>query len=53
MYTMSSSDFTVHTSECDAVGSGMPISSLPDEVQSLDDLDCDCWDVFDSFEEIE
>lgn len=53
MYTMSSDDFTMHTSDCDAVGGGMPVSSLPDEVTSLDDLDCECWSGFDSFDEIE
>ncbi|SFR33376.1 hypothetical protein [Halogeometricum limi] len=52
MYTMSTSDFSVHTRDCDEVGSGMPISDLPDEVTSLDDLECECWSGFDSFEEI-
>ncbi|MDS0295891.1 hypothetical protein [Halogeometricum luteum] len=53
MYTMSSDDFTMHTSDCETVGGGMPVSSLPDEVTSLDDLDCECWDAFDSFDEVE
>lgn len=53
MYTMSTDDFTVHTRECDEAGGGMPISDLPDEVTSLDDLECYCWDGFDSLDEIE
>lgn len=53
MFTMSTDDFTVHTQECPAVDDGMPISDLPDEVDSIDDLDCDCWTEFDSLDEIE
>jgi len=53
MYTMSTDDFSVHTQECDTVDDGMPISDLPDEVTSIDDLECGCWDGFGSLEEIE
>jgi hypothetical protein len=31
----------------------MPISDLPDEVESIDDLDCGCWAEFESLDEIE
>ncbi|WP_410767273.1 hypothetical protein [Haloferax sp. DFSO60] len=48
---MSSDDFSVHTKACEEV-SGMSLSSLPDEVTSLDDLACECWEKFDSFEDI-
>ncbi len=30
----------------------MPLSDLPDEVNSLDDLDCDCWNEYDSLTEV-
>jgi len=53
MYTMSTDDFSVHTQECDTVADGMPISDLPDEVTSVDDLECHCWDGFDSLDDIE
>ncbi len=53
MYTMSSDDFSVHLRECDEVGSGIPLTSLPDEVTSLDDLPCACWDKFESLDEVE
>ncbi|ELZ96194.1 MULTISPECIES: hypothetical protein [Haloferax] len=53
MYTMSSDDFSVHQRDCDEAGSGIPITSLPDEVTSLDDLPCSCWDEVDSFDDLE
>jgi hypothetical protein len=49
---MSREDFSVHTEECDIVGDAMPITSLPDEVNSMEDLDCECWNPYDSIEEI-
>jgi len=49
---MSSDDFSIHTEECDQVGDGMPITSLPDEVTSIVDLDCECWSGFDSHAEV-
>lgn len=49
---MSSEDFSLHTEDCDNFGDGMPISSLPDEVTAIDDLDCDCWSGFDSLNDI-
>lgn len=52
MFQMSSSDFTVHTGECERVDGGVPLTSLPDEVTSLDDLECPCWERFDSFDDI-
>jgi len=52
MPVMSSDDFSVHTEECDQAADGMPLSDLPDEVTSIDDLECDCWDAFDSIAEI-
>jgi hypothetical protein len=52
MPIMSSDDFSVHTDDCEEVGDGMPISDLPDEVNSIDDLDCECWSEFDSLAEI-
>ncbi|RKS83344.1 hypothetical protein BDK61_2691 [Haloarcula quadrata] len=51
MPIMSSDDFSLHTDECEQVGDGMPTSNLPDEVTSIDDLECDCWKQFDSLEE--
>lgn len=53
MPIMSSDDFSIHTEDCEDVGDGMPISDLPDEVNSIDDLDCECWSEFDSLDEIE
>ena len=53
MFTMSTDDFTVHTQECPEVDDGMPISDLPDEVDSIDDLDCTCWTGFESLDEVE
>lgn len=52
MPLMSSDDFSLHRDGCDAAGDGMPISDLPDEVESIDDLDCDCWDDVDSLADI-
>jgi len=52
MPIMSSDDFSLHTDSCDRVSDGMPISDLPDEVKSVDDLDCECWDEIDSLAEI-
>jgi len=52
MPVMSSDDFSIHTEECPAVGDGMPISDLPDEVESIDDLDCECWGEYDSLAEL-
>jgi hypothetical protein len=53
MPIMSSDDFSIHADDCEVVGDGMPISDLPDEVSSLDDLECECWDGFESLAEIE
>jgi hypothetical protein len=53
MFTMSSNDFSVHTGACDDVSDGIPLSDLPDEVTSIEDLTCDCWDEFDNLDEIE
>ena len=53
MPIMSSDDFSIHTEECEEVGDGMPISDLPDEVSSIDDLDCECWSQFDSLANID
>ncbi|MFC7058931.1 hypothetical protein [Halovenus salina] len=52
MPIMSSDDFTVHDDDCDEVGDGMPISDLPDEVTSIDDLECQCWNEYDEIAEI-
>lgn len=52
MPIMSSDDFSVHADDCDEVGDGMPISDLPDEINSIEDLDCQCWDRFDSLDEV-
>jgi len=30
----------------------MPLSDLPDEVTSIDDLDCECWSEYGSLSEI-
>jgi hypothetical protein len=49
---MSSDDFSIHREGCDEVDDGMPISDLPDEVESIDDLDCECWAEFGSLGEI-
>jgi hypothetical protein len=49
---MSGDDFSVHTDDCEKQDGGwMPISDLPDEVESIDDLDCDCWGSYDSLAE--
>lgn len=53
VFQMSTDDFTVHTQECSDVADGMPLSDLPDEVESIDDLECQCWSEFDSLDEIE
>ena len=51
---MSADDFTVHDDECERRESDwMPISDLPDEVESLADLDCECWECSDSLGEVE
>lgn len=50
---MSSDDFSMHTDDCGEVDDGMPVSDLPDEVTSIDDLDCECWSKYDSLSEIE
>lgn len=42
MPIMSSDDFSVHDDACEKVDDEMPLSSLPDEVASVDDLDCEC-----------
>ncbi|MFB6224253.1 MAG: hypothetical protein ABEH86_11350 [Haloarcula sp.] len=52
MPIMASSDFSIHIEECDEFDDGMPISSLPDEVTSIDDLDCECWSGFESLDDI-
>jgi len=52
MPIMSSDDFSVHDDNCDVVGDGMPLSDLPDEVTSLDDLECECWNEYESLDEI-
>jgi len=53
MPVMATDDFSVHTDDCDRFDDGMPISDLPDEVTSIDDLDCECWSGFDSLTEVE
>lgn len=53
MPIMSSDDFSVHADDCEEVGDGMPLSDLPDEVTSIDELDCKCWSKYDSLSEIE
>ncbi|MFC7077175.1 MULTISPECIES: hypothetical protein [Haloarcula] len=52
MPVMASGDFSIHREGCEEFDDGMPISSLPDEVTSIDDLDCTCWSEFASLEEI-
>lgn len=52
MPIMSSDDFSIHREECAEVGDGMPISDLPDEIESIDDLDCPCWSNIDSLTEL-
>lgn len=52
MPIMSSEDFSIHRESCEDVGDGMPITDLPDEVESLDDLDCSCWSELDSLAEV-
>jgi len=49
MPLMSDDDFTVHTEDCEKQSGGwMPISDLPDEVSEIEDLDCSCWEEYDS-----
>ena len=50
---MSTDDFSVHDDDCPGQESDwMPISDLPDEVTSVDDLACECWDTYDSLADI-
>lgn len=51
MPVMSSDDFSIHRETCEEFDDGMPLTSFPDEVESIDDLDCDCWSEFDSLGE--
>jgi len=53
MPIMSSDDFSIHREDCEKVADGMPISDLPDEVTSIEDLECECWDTVDSIAEID
>jgi hypothetical protein len=52
MPVMASGDFSIHREGCEEFDDGMPISSLPDEVTSIEDLECECWSEFDSLAEI-
>ncbi|ACV11010.1 conserved hypothetical protein [Halorhabdus utahensis DSM 12940] len=53
MPLMSDDDFSIHDDDCEKQESGwMPVSDLPDEVTSMDDLDCACWEEYDSIAEI-
>ena len=52
MPVMASGDFSIHREGCEEFDDGMPISSLPDEVTSIEDLECECWSEFDSLGEI-
>jgi len=50
---MSTDGFSVHDDDCpDRESDWMPISDLPDEVTSADDLECACWDEYNSLTEI-
>jgi len=50
---MSGEDFTVHADDCPDRSDGwMPLSDLPDEVTSLEDLNCDCWAAYDSITDV-
>ena len=49
---MSSDDFSVHTAECSQATDRMPISDFPDEITSIDDLDCECWNAVDSLTDL-
>ena len=51
MPVMSSEDFSLHRENCEAFDDGMPVTSFPDEVSSIDDLECACWSEFDSLAE--
>lgn len=51
MPVMASDDFTLHRESCGEFDDGMPMSSFPDEVTDIDDLDCECWSEFDSLAE--
>ena len=51
MPVMSSDDFSLHREDCGEFEDGMPVSSFPDEVNAIEDLDCDCWSEFDSLAE--
>lgn len=52
MPMMSADDFSIHDDGCEKAADGMPISDLPDEVTTIDDLDCECWSGYDSLDEI-
>jgi len=53
MLLMSREDFSVHREGCESVGDAMPISGLPDEVTSIEDLECECWEGINSIDEID
>jgi len=38
--------------DCDNVTDSIPLSDLPDDVTSVEDLTCDCWSEFDSLDNI-
>ncbi len=50
---MSADDFSVHDDDCtDQESDWMPLSDLPDEVESVEDLGCECWEPYDSLADI-
>lgn len=53
MPLMADDDFSIHDDDCEKRESGwMPLSDLPDEVTSIDDLECECWAEYDSLAEL-
>ncbi|AFZ73722.1 hypothetical protein [Natronobacterium gregoryi] len=53
MPIISKDDFSYHTNDCPDVGDGMRTTSLPEEVTSIDDLECSCWDKYESLDELD
>jgi hypothetical protein len=50
---VSADDLSVHDDDCPKRESDwMPLSNLPDEVTSLEDLDCDCRAEYDSLADL-
>ncbi|WP_195892537.1 hypothetical protein [Halopiger goleimassiliensis] len=52
MPIMSGDDLSYHTNDCPDVDDGMRLTDLPEEITSLEDLECTCWEQYDSLAEV-